>query len=184
MPMDPRNTDDEQVAVRHADASGGDIIENQHEEVRMRDIHIGKRGPEAAGEEQPAKVRKTARFEQEVPSSSAAASSDPIVALEYLASGETQSRPGSVLLQTSGHVADDVQISTLDELHEMDGRYIGEVLEWYRGEDAGDLNRSELNELVENLTRLNALEEKIWKSDQKVVMDEESVQNGVMDGNS
>ena len=184
VPMEPRNTDDEQVAVRHADASGGDIIENQHEEVRMRDIHIGKRGPEAAGEEQPAKVRKTARLEQEAPSSSAAASSDPIVALEYPASGETQSRPGSVLLQTSGHVADDVQISALDEFHEMDGRYIGEVLEWYRGEDAGDLNRSELNELVENLTRLNALEEKIWKSDQKVVMDEESVQNGVMDGNS
>ena len=28
---------------------------------------------------------------------------------------------------------------------------------WYRGEDAGDLTRSELNELVENLTCLNAL---------------------------
>ena len=57
----------------------------------------------------------------------------------------------------------------------MDGRksrYIGEVLEWYRGEDAGDLKRSELNELVENLTCLNALEGKIWKSDQKVVMDD------------
>ena len=37
-------------------------------------------------------------------------------------------------------------------------RYIGEVLEWYRGEDAGDLTRSELNELVENMTCLNALE--------------------------
>ena len=57
----------------------------------------------------------------------------------------------------------------------MDGRksrYIGEVLEWYRGEDAGDLKRSELNELVEHLTCLDALEEKIWKSDQKVVTDE------------
>ena len=43
----------------------------------------------------------------------------------------------------------------------MDGRksrYIGEVLVWYRGEDAGDLKRSELNDLVENLTCLNALE--------------------------
>ena len=85
------NRDDEQVAVRHADASGGDIRENQHEEDRMRDIHIGKRGPEAAGEEQPDKLRKTVRFEQEA--SSASASSDPTVALEYLASGETQSRP-------------------------------------------------------------------------------------------
>ena len=54
-----------------------------------------------------------------------------------------------------------------------------------------DLKRSELNELVENLTRLNAFEVKTWKSDQKVVMDdkinlrivmdEELVQNGVMD---
>ena len=52
--------------------------------------------------------------------------------------------------------------------------------------------RSELNELVENLTSLNALEGKFWKSDQKVVMDgkinqngvvgEELVQNGVIDG--
>ena len=29
----------------------------------MRDIHTGKRGPEAAGEEQPDKLRKTVRFE-------------------------------------------------------------------------------------------------------------------------
>ena len=50
----------------------------------------------------------------------------------------------------------------LDAFHEMDGksRYIGEVLEWYRAEDAGDLNRSELNELVENVTCPNALEGK------------------------
>ena len=87
----------------------------------------------------------------------------------------------------------------------MDGRKsrrIGEVLEWYRGEDAGDLKRSELNELVEKLTCLSALEGKFWKSSRKVVMDgkinhkivmdeelvensvmdEELVQNGVMDG--
>ena len=59
MLMEPGNTDDEQVAVRHADASRGDIRENQHEEDRVRDIHIGKRGSEAAGEEQPDKLRKT-----------------------------------------------------------------------------------------------------------------------------
>ena len=43
----------------------------------------------------------------------------------------------------------------------MDGRksrYIGAVLDWYRGEDAGDLKRCEKNELVENLTCLNAFE--------------------------
>ena len=53
--------------------------------------------------------------------------------------------------------------------------------ERYRGEDARDLKRSELNELVENLTCLNAFEGKFWKSDQKIVMDEELVQDGVMD---
>ena len=130
MPLEPGNRDDEQVAVRHADASGGDIRENQHEEDRMRDIQVGKRGSEAAGEEQPDKLRKTVRFEQEAPSASA--SSDPTVALKYPASGETQSRSGSVLLQKSGHVGDDVQISALDAFYEMDGRksrYIGEVLE-------------------------------------------------------
>ena len=130
-PWNPGNRADEQVAVRHADASGGDIRENQHEEDRMRDIHVGRRGPEAAGEEQPDKLRKTVRFEQEAPST--AASSDPT--LEYLTSGETQD-----------HVDDDVQISALDAFYEMDGRMsrcIGEVLEWYRGEDAGDLKRSE-----------------------------------------
>ena len=35
------------------------IRENQHEEDRMRDIHVGKRGSEAAGDEQPDKLRKT-----------------------------------------------------------------------------------------------------------------------------
>ena len=39
-------------------------------------------------------------------------------------------------------------------------RYIGTVLEWYRGEDAGNLKRSELNELVENLTCLNVFDVK------------------------
>ena len=41
---EPGEKDDEQVHVRHADASGGDIRENQHEEARVRDIHIDKRG--------------------------------------------------------------------------------------------------------------------------------------------
>ena len=131
--MEPGNRDDEQMVVRHADASGSDVRENQHEEDRMRGILVGKRGSEAAGEEQPDKLRKTVRFEQEA--SSASASSDPTVALEYPASGETQSRRGSVLVQKSGHVDDDVQISALDAFYEIDGRksrYIGEVLEWYR----------------------------------------------------
>ena len=55
-------------------------------------------------------------------------------------------------MQKSGHVDDDVQSSALDPFYEMDGRksrYIGEVLDVYRGEDARDLKRSKLNELVE-----------------------------------
>ena len=166
MPVEPGNRDDEQVAVRHADASGGDIMGIQHEEDRVRDIQIGKRGPDAAGEEQPDKLRKTVRFEQEASSSSAAASSEPTVNLECFASGETQSRPGSVFVQTSSHVDDDVQISALDAFYEMDGRksrYIGELLECYRGEDAGDLKKRILNELFENLTCLNAFEGKFGK---------------------
>ena len=71
VPRVAENRDDEQIAVRHADASGGDITENQHEENRMRDIHVGKRGSAAASEEQPDKLRKTIRFEQEAPSVSA-----------------------------------------------------------------------------------------------------------------
>ena len=192
--MELGNRDDEQMAVRRADASDGDITENQHEENRMRDIHVGKRGPEAAGEEQPDKLRKAVRLEQEAPS--AAASSDPTVALEYLVSCETQDRPGSVLVQKSGHVDDDVQISALDAFYEKDerkSRYIGEVVEWYRGEDAGDVTRSESNELFENCICLNALageiwklnpkillDEKIWKNDQKIAMNEKLVQNSVM----
>ena len=69
--MVPENRDDEQVAVRHADASAGEIRENPA---------------------QPDKLRKTVRFEQEA--SSASASSDRTVTLEYPASGATQSRPG------------------------------------------------------------------------------------------
>ena len=87
-------------------------------------------------------------------------------------------------MQTSGHVDNDLQISALDAFYEKDGRksrYIKEVVEWYRGEDAGDLKRSELNYLVENLTCLNVLEVKFWKSDQKVVMDDKMNQKVVMD---
>ena len=51
--MELGNRGDEQVAVRHADVSGGDVTEKQHEDSRMRDIQIGKRGSEAASEEQP-----------------------------------------------------------------------------------------------------------------------------------
>ena len=98
VPRVPENRDDEQMAVRQADASGGDITEKQHEEDRMRDIHVGKRGSEAAVEEQPDKLRKTLRFEQEAPS--AAASSDPTATLEYPASGENKVGRGPYLCRS------------------------------------------------------------------------------------
>ena len=48
-----------------------------------------------------------------------------------------ENRPNSVLVQKSGHVDDDAQISALDVFYEMDGReshWIREVLDLYRGE--------------------------------------------------
>ena len=147
VPMEPENRDDEQMAVRHADASAGLHHREPARRDRMRGVQVGNKGSEAADEEQPDKLRKTVRFEQEALNTSA--SSDPYVALEYPVRSETPSRQGSVLVQKSGHVDDDVQISALDAFCEKDGRrsrYIGEVLERYRGEDAGDLKRSELDE--------------------------------------
>ena len=44
VPLEPGNRDDERMAVRQADASGGDIRETQHDENRMINIHVGKRG--------------------------------------------------------------------------------------------------------------------------------------------
>ena len=137
MPEEPVNKTDEQVAVRHADARGGHNIEKQHEETRMRGIRDSKRGSGATSEEQVDEWRKTERLEREAPNTSA--SSDPYVALEHPVSGEIQSRPGSALVQKSGD--DDVRISALDAFCKKDGRrsrYIGQVLEWYRGEDAGE----------------------------------------------
>ena len=134
VPMEPWNRDDEQVAVRQCGRIWPYITENHHEENRISDIQVSKKGSEAASEEQSDEWRKTERLEHEAPNASA--SSDPYVALEYPASGETQSRPESVLVQKSGHVDDDVQISALDAFYEKDGRKsrcIGEVLEWCRG---------------------------------------------------
>ena len=75
---------------------------------------------------------------------------------------EIQSRPGSVLVPKSGRVDDDMRITALDAFHGKDGRrsrFIGEVLERYRGEDAGDLKNIEL---VENWTCPNVLEKEIF----------------------
>ena len=49
--------------------------EKQHDENRLSHVHIGKRGSETADEEQqPDKLRKTVRFEQEAPNTSPSSS--------------------------------------------------------------------------------------------------------------
>ena len=90
------------------------------------------------------------------------------VSLEDPPSGEKQDRQEPVRVQNSGHVDDDTHISAMDAFHEVDGResrYIKEVLDWYRDEDAGDLRRSES---VESITCLNAVEEKGEKNMEKL----------------
>ena len=65
----------------------------------------------------------------------------------------------------------------------MDGResrYIREVLDWYRDEDAGDLMKSELDEPVENMTSLSAHEGKNGKRNENIVMNLKLVKNIVM----
>ena len=108
----------------------------------MRGIRVHERGSGATSEEQLDGWRKTERLEREAPNTSA--SSDPYDALAHPVSCEIQSRPGSVLVQNSGRVDDDVRSLALGSFYEKDGRrsrYIGEVLEWYRGGDAGDLKK-------------------------------------------
>ena len=153
VPEELGNRDDEQGEVRHADASGGYIIENQH-----RDVHVGKRGPEAAGEEQPDKLRKTVEFEQEAPS--APASSDPTVTLQYLARGETPCRPGSVLVQKSGHVDDDVSISVLNDQRMSDRHAVasGEDERHHDEKRMGDIHFGEHSHILVKTTVNNSIE--------------------------
>ena len=87
----------------------------------MRDIQVSKRGSEAASEEPSDKWRKTERFEREALNTSA--SSDHMKLRNVLRVGRP-SRPGSVLVQKSGPVDDDVQLSALDAVYEKDGRCV------------------------------------------------------------
>ena len=138
VPSEPRKG--EQMSDRHAVASGED--ERQHDENRIGDILIGQRGSETTNEEQPDKLRKTVRFDQDAPNTSP--SSTMHVSLQYPASGERQDRLELVLVQNSGHVDDVIQISALDVFYEMNGRKSRkiEVLDGYREEDARDLSRN------------------------------------------
>ena len=60
------------MADRQTVAFGED--ENQHEVNKMRYIHTGTRGAETVSEEQPYNLRRTVRFEQEAPNTSASSS--------------------------------------------------------------------------------------------------------------
>ena len=81
---------------------------------------FGKSGSRTANEEQPDKLRKTVRFEQEAPSTSS--SSTVHVSLEYPESGTKKDPLEPVFVHYSGHVEDDIQISALDVFHQADGR--------------------------------------------------------------
>ena len=89
---------------------------------------LAKEDQGATSEEQSDKWGKTARLGHETPNTSAF--SDPCVALEHPVSGETPSRPGSVLVQKSGRV----RISASDAFYgtnEPDNRCTGKVFERY-----------------------------------------------------
>ena len=51
-------------------ADGGLARERRHDEIRMRNIYVGRRVSETVNEEQPDKLGKTVRFEQEAPNTS------------------------------------------------------------------------------------------------------------------
>ena len=95
MPLEPGK--DEQMSNRHAVAFGEE--KNQHEENRMRDVHIGKSGAKTMNEAQPDKSRRAVRFEQKAPNASTSSSSTSLESPEYPASGERQklarSSPGA-----------------------------------------------------------------------------------------
>ena len=134
---------------------------------------MAKEDLEAAGEEQPDKLRKTVRFEQEA--STASASSDPTVALEYLASGETQSFRGPYLRRSQVMLTTTYKfLRWIHSTRWMDERVVTSEKCWSGIEEKMREISREVNfpELDENLTCLNAFEVKFWKSDQKVVIDE------------
>ena len=85
------------------------------------------------------------------------------VCLTNLESGERRIR-----MPNSGHVDDDTQFSAKD-VFTMDGRKcrnIKDVLDFHRDGESRDLIGSALNELVEKVTVLNALE--VGKSEKNV----------------
>ena len=124
-----------------------------HEGVRTRDIQVGNRGSEAASEEQPDKLRKTVRLEQGAPVHT------PTCGTHIFLRTAPSLRPPHIFMRVThthgsrlkchekgfGRMRMSFSISPSTTykfprwmLHEMDGRksrHIGEVLDWYRGEE-------------------------------------------------
>ena len=172
VPMELGNRDDEQMPVRHVNTSGGYIIANQHEEKIMRDIQVSKRGSEAAVEEQSDEWWKTVRFKQEAPSTSA--SSDPCVALKILRVVRHQVGRGRYLCRSQVILMTTYKfLRWMHSTGRMDEGLVTSEKCW-RGIEEEIKKRSELNELVEPLTCLNALERKRWKINPKILTDEKS----------
>ena len=161
---------EEQMADRHAVASGKD--ERQHDDDIMRDIHIGKGGSETACEEQPDKLRKTVRFEQEVPSSSS--SSTIHVSLEYLARRDKTDQSGF-------SCRNQIMWTMTNKFCVACGLRYGWTKEPLHQRSVGLLSRRICRE--HDSSSLNAFQGEIWKSEksnQKIVMDEKFVKNSMM----
>ena len=109
MLVEPGNKNDEQVAVLHADASGGYIVENQHEKKIMRHIRVNKKDQGQQAKNNWTNGERQNDLSMKLQPS---ASSNPCVAPEYLVSCEIQSRLGSVLVQKSGRVDDDMRMTS------------------------------------------------------------------------
>ena len=142
---------------------------------RMKDVHMGKSGAKTMNVAQPDKLRRDSTIR--------ARSSEHInIIIFYFTcvsrvSCECVRGKKSVRIQSWRKVQ--VMLMTTYFFlrwmywYEMDGResrYIKEVLSSYRGEDAGDLKKSALNELVDSMICLDAFNGKSWISLKKCEM--------------
>ena len=128
--MEPRS--EEQMADRHAVASGEK--ERHHDENRMRNIYVGQRGSETVNEEQPDKLRKIVRLEQEAPNRS---SSNHACLLHVLRVVRDKTDQSLYLctIQVMSMTYKFLRSMFFYEMYGRKTRYIKEVLDGYREED-------------------------------------------------
>ena len=202
VPVEPGS--EEHMDNRHAVVFGED--ENQRDENRMKDIHIGKkRGSKTANEEQPDKLRRTVRFEQEAPKNIIVFNHTRLLSILRLVKEKVGRSPYLCKTQVMWMMA----YTFLRWMYDMtwnDERVVTSKKCWSGIEKMPEISLGEFNELVESMTCLNAFEgtswtswtsnqnnvadeksnqdvitdEKSWKSNENIVMDEELVKNSVM----